>query len=147
MKKQITYILLLLVVLGLQGCSSRKKNNATTRAYHAFFAKYNTFYNGSVAFNQGHKAQLAGHTDNYLELLPLLITSNENTQNIGSTNFDRAIEKAQKAIKNHSIKRKPRRDAGKKLTEIESLDIYVKPQEGKAYYVVNKEIEGKVDLF
>lgn len=109
--------MLLLVVLGLQGCSSRKKNNATTRAYHAFFAKYNTFYNGSVAFNQGHKAQLAGHTDNYLELLPLLITSNENTQNIGSTNFDRAIEKAQKAIKNHSIKRKPKKPAGRQLSQ------------------------------
>ena len=39
------------------------------------------------------------------------------------------------------------KEAGKKLSEIESLDIYVKPQEGKAYYVVNKEIEGKVDLF
>jgi len=39
------------------------------------------------------------------------------------------------------------KDAGRKLTEIESLDIYVKPQEGKAYYVVNKEVEGKVDLF
>lgn len=39
------------------------------------------------------------------------------------------------------------KDAGKKLNEIEQLDIYVKPQEGKAYFVVNKEIEGKVDLF
>ena len=39
------------------------------------------------------------------------------------------------------------KDQGRKLTEIESLDIYVKPQEGKAYYVVNKEVEGKVDLF
>ncbi len=39
------------------------------------------------------------------------------------------------------------KEAGHKLTEIETLDIYVKPQEGKAYYVVNKEIEGKTDLF
>ena len=39
------------------------------------------------------------------------------------------------------------KDAGKKLNEIETLDIYVKPQEGKAYYVVNKETEGKIDLF
>lgn len=39
------------------------------------------------------------------------------------------------------------KDAGRKLTEIESLDIYVKPQEGKAYYVFNKEVEGTVDLF
>lgn len=39
------------------------------------------------------------------------------------------------------------KEAGKKLTEIESLDIYIKPQEAKAYYVVNKAVEGKVDLF
>ena len=39
------------------------------------------------------------------------------------------------------------KDAGRKLTEIETLDIYVKPQEGKAYYVVNKEVEGKIELF
>lgn len=38
------------------------------------------------------------------------------------------------------------KDAGKKLSDIETLDIYVKPQEAKAYYVVNKEVEGKVDL-
>lgn len=39
------------------------------------------------------------------------------------------------------------KDAGKKMTDIATLDIYVKPQEGKAYYVVNKEVEGVVDLF
>ena len=39
------------------------------------------------------------------------------------------------------------KDAGKKLTEIETLDIYVKPQEGKAYYVINKDVEGTIDLF
>ncbi len=38
------------------------------------------------------------------------------------------------------------KDAGRKLTEIQTLDIYVKPQEAKVYYVVNKEVEGKVDL-
>ena len=46
-----------------------------------------------------------------------------------------------------AIVKKDWKDAGKKLSDIESLDIYVKPQEGKAYYVVNKEVEGKVDLF
>ena len=38
------------------------------------------------------------------------------------------------------------KDAGKKLSDIATLDIYVKPQEAKVYYVVNKEIEGSVDL-
>ena len=38
------------------------------------------------------------------------------------------------------------KEAGKKLSDIASLDIYVKPQEAKVYYVVNKEVEGSVDL-
>lgn len=101
----------------LSGCASRKKNTAQTRMYHAFFARYNTFYNGNVAYKKGRDAQIKGHKDNYLEQLPLMITDNENTRQIGKGDFDKAIEKAQKAIKNHSIKRKPRREAGKKLTE------------------------------
>ena len=38
------------------------------------------------------------------------------------------------------------KDAGHKLTEIVDLDIYVKPQDAKVYYVVNKEVGGSVDL-
>ena len=38
------------------------------------------------------------------------------------------------------------KDSGRKLSEIVDLDIYVKPEEATAYYVVNKEIEGKVEL-
>ena len=38
------------------------------------------------------------------------------------------------------------KDAGHKLTEIADLDIYVKPEEAKVYYVVNGEINGSVDL-
>ena len=38
------------------------------------------------------------------------------------------------------------KDAGKKLSEIADLDMYVKPEEAKVYYVVNKEVEGSVDL-
>ena len=38
------------------------------------------------------------------------------------------------------------KEAGNKLADIQTLDIYVKPQEGKAYYVINKSIEGVIDL-
>ena len=38
------------------------------------------------------------------------------------------------------------KESGRKLSEIADLDIYVKPEEATAYYVVNKEIEGKVEL-
>ena len=121
MKKYAGYILLLILSLALLGCSSRKKNTAATRAYHAFFARYNTYYNGSIAFEKGVDAQISGHTDNYLETLPLLIVSSESTQKIGGSDFDRAIEKAQKAINNHSIKRKPQKPAGRSLSQKQRL--------------------------
>lgn len=116
MTKKIIHIISLLVIVSITGCSGRK-NNAATRAYHAFTARYNTYYNGDLAYKQGLKEQSSGHKDNYLEQLPLLIISNKNTKKIGGSNYDRAIEKAQKAIKNHSIKRKPKRPTGKKLSE------------------------------
>ena len=116
MKKKLPYILLLVSLLILNGCASRQKNNATTRAYHALTARYNTWHNGNTAYEQAAKAQIEGHKDNYLEQLHLMITSSKVTQRIGSNNYNRAIEKSQKAIKNHSIKKRPKRPAGKKLT-------------------------------
>lgn len=117
MRRALLYILAVVVAAGLYSCSSRKKNTSATRFYHAFTARYNTFYNGNVAYKQGVKAQSTGHKDNYLEQLQLLTISTEATQKIGSSNFDKAIEKSQKAIKNHSIKRKPKKPSGKRLSK------------------------------
>lgn len=105
----------------MAGCASRKKNTAATRMYHAFSARYNTFYNGNKAYLDALKAQSDGHKDNYLEQLPLLTISSKETQGQGASNYDRAIEKAQKAIKNHSIKRKPKKPTGKRLSQKERL--------------------------
>ena len=33
-----------------------------------------------------------------------------------------------------------------KILDIKNLDIYVKPEEGKAYYVVNNDVTGSFDL-
>ena len=116
-RRAFPYILALVVVFGLYSCSSRRKNTSTTRMYHAFTARYNTYYNGNVAYKKALKAQSASHKDNYLEQLPLLVISSKETQKIGGSDYDTAIEKAQKAIKNHSIKRKPKKPAGKKLSQ------------------------------
>lgn len=115
-KRISTYTLLLITALALTCCSTKRKNTAITRAYHSIFARYNTFYNGNVAYKAGIKSQLETHKDNYLEQLPLNIVSDKSTQGAGSSEFDRAIEKSQKAIKTHSIKRKPKRPVGKKIT-------------------------------
>ena len=38
------------------------------------------------------------------------------------------------------------KDKGNKVTAIETLDIYVKPEDAKVYYVVNGEFESAIDL-
>ena len=121
MRRITYYITAILVIACLCSCASRKKNTASTRMYHAFTARYNTYYNGSMAYDKALKAQKSAHKDNYLEQLPLLIVSDKNTQKTGAGEYDRAIEKSQKAIKNHSIKRRPKKPSGKKLSAKEKL--------------------------
>ena len=101
----------LLIILA--GCSV-KKNTAGSRFYHSFTTRYNVYFNGNEAYKQGTQAIESGNKDNYLEMIPLYSIENKKTIGLGSSEFDRAIEKSQKAIKLHSIKKKPVRKPGKK---------------------------------
>ena len=121
MRRHLTYILLIVLSLSLYNCASRKNNTKQARMYHSFSAKYNTYHNGKTAFITGHLAQVNSHKDNYLQDIPLLINSVKSSQSLGSSHYNIAIEKAQKAIKNHSIKKKPKRNPGQKLSEKEKL--------------------------
>lgn len=119
MNKYIKHIgsLLLLATL-LSGCSV-SKNTAGSRFYYASITRFNTYHNGKEAFTKGYLAQEKALSDNYLEILTLLPISDEKIRNVGSENFDKAIEKAKKCVKIYSIKAKPKRKAGKPLTEKE----------------------------
>ena len=96
----------------LSGCSV-KKNTRWTRFYHSFTTRYNVFYNGSTAFRDGMDAVMSGNKDYYGEILPLEPISNEGTVGQGSGNFDRAIEKGEKSVKLHSIRKKPKKKPGR----------------------------------
>lgn len=99
----------------LTGCST-KKNTAGSRFWHSFTAKYNTFYNGSEAFREGMLAKETGHKDNFTEILPFYMVENEKSASLGSSNFETAITKCEKAIHLHSIKRRPAISANKTRT-------------------------------
>ena len=99
-------VLVTAVVMATIGCST-KKNTATTRRWHAFNARYNTYFNGSQAFIEGNLEKEKGHQDNFTEMLPLYQVGNPASWNIGQGQYDRAIEKSEKAIRRHSIKTKP----------------------------------------
>lgn len=105
-------------VLLLVSCST-KKNTPTTRFYHGFTAHYNTLYNGQVAFQEGEEAQYKGHKDNFNELLPMYIQTNKTTANLGKSNYETTILKCEKAIKTHSIKKRPITKGDQRRTEKE----------------------------
>ena len=78
-----------------------------TRRVQAFKAHYNTYYNGQLAFKDGELAQETGNKDNFTDVIPFYMTGNKTTVTLGKSDFDRAVEKCQKTIKQHSITKRP----------------------------------------
>lgn len=99
----------------LCACST-KKNTAGVRFYHATTARFNTFHNGLMAFEQGSEAQYKGHKEDYTQLLPMYVSTEKATQTLGKSNFETAITKCEKAIKVHSIKKRPETKGNKRMT-------------------------------
>lgn len=106
---------LIFVALLFSACST-KKNTAGARFYHSFAARYNTLHNGQQAFRTGWEAQQKGHKENYTSTLPVYIAQTKSTQSIGKGNYSTAIEKCEKAIKLHSIKKRPVTKGNKRLS-------------------------------
>ena len=106
---------LAVIAASLTGCSTQK-NTAQSRWWHAFNARYNTYYNGTVAYIDGALEKEEGNRDNFTEQIPLYTVGNRNSRDLGKANFDRAIEKCEKAIHQHSIKRRPVWEPGKRKT-------------------------------
>ncbi len=109
-------IFALVVMLGLSvaGCSL-KKNTASTRHYTAFITKYNIYYNGDTHYKETLHEMERTYEDDYTRTLYMhpIESKNDPKAPQPNGNFDRSIEKAQKAIQLRSIKKKPAKKSGK----------------------------------
>lgn len=105
------YALLLPLIAVVAGCST-SKNTAVSRSYQALVTKYNVYFNGNEAYKKGYDAQEKAKEDNLLEILDLYPLSDEKVLSAGTSDFDQAIEKSQKAVKLHSITAKPKKKKG-----------------------------------
>lgn len=114
-KRRCVLFPLLALLFLFAGCST-KKNTASTRWWHSFNARYNTYFNGSQAFIDGNLEKEKGNKDNYTEMIPLYMVGNKQSREIGKGQYDRAIEKSEKAIRRHSIKVKPEWNSSKRKT-------------------------------
>ena len=93
-------------ILILVSCSTSKKR-LLNQEYHSLVTKYNVLFNGKEAFSIGGEILSEAFEDNFYALLPIE-PINLNGENIDEPTivpgFDRAEEKAVKAIQKHSIK-------------------------------------------
>ncbi len=92
--------------LVLSACSV-KKDKFINRNWHALNTKYNTLYNGNIAFEEGREELNASFKDNYWEILPIERLEVTDEIKLDSENntpkFLLAEEKATKAIQKHSM--------------------------------------------
>ncbi|WP_271392223.1 type IX secretion system periplasmic lipoprotein PorW/SprE [Aequorivita sinensis] len=107
MKGTYKITLFTLAVIFFAACS-RKKNTFINRNVHAVTAEFNTLYNGDLAFTDGKNRLAAGYRDNFWEILPVerIEIKEAEIKAPGKNNsgdFNRAEEKAAKAIQKHSM--------------------------------------------
>lgn len=118
MKAKKSYILIAVVALVtlLASCST-EKNTSRSRWWHSFNARYNTYYNGSVAYIDASLEKENGNKDNFTEMIPMYTVGNKKSRELGKANYDKAIEKCEKAIKLHSITKRPEWTKSRRKTE------------------------------
>ncbi len=116
LRKTNVSVISVIMIMILAGCSVQK-NTPQSRWWHSFNARYNTYYNGSVAYIDGATEKEKSNKDNFTEMIPLYTVGNKESRKLGEANFTTAIEKCQKAIKIHSIKRRPEWKQGKRKTQ------------------------------
>ncbi len=110
MKGTYKLTLFVLAVVFLAACS-RKKNTFLNRNVHAVTTEYNTLYNGNMAFTDAKEQLAFGFRDNFWEILPVERIEIEEAETKapgaakgqGGGGFNRAEEKAAKAIQKHSM--------------------------------------------
>ncbi len=131
----------MVLTCGLFSCST-KKNTAGSRFWQAFNTRYNVYYNGSEHYKEQLKELETNYEDNYAQQLymhPAEAYANPKAAQ-PNTNFDRTIEKMQKAIQLHSIKKRPPKKSGKqdkKYKEWLKRDEY-NPFMHNAWYLMGK---------
>jgi len=86
-------------------------NTASSRTWQAFVTRYNVLYNAREAYQTTYQTALDGTTDDYTLRLPVDPVLARATTPGAAPRFSRTIEKATKAIEEHSISRKPTRPA------------------------------------
>lgn len=110
MKTGFKILTILLIILVVISCST-KKDTFLNRNFQAMATKYNVLYNGKVALQKGLTELNQNYKDNYWETLPieplkvdkLALPGVKLNKDASPKEFDKAEEKAVKAVQKHSM--------------------------------------------
>ena len=107
MRCTFKHILSFVIFISIFSSCSRKKDKFLNRNWHSLNTKYNVLYNGNLALKAGLKEIEESYKDNYWKILPverLSISDEFSTEREKQNpNFDRAEEKAVKAVQTHGM--------------------------------------------
>ena len=120
-------ILLLFFGLIFSYCST-EKNTPVRRSYHNLTSYYNILFNGQESFQEGLKKYKEGYKFDFTRTLPLFIYGNEELSSNIKPQMERAIEKATKLVKLHSITAKPEKLEDKRKLTKEEKKYYNKSE-------------------
>ncbi len=110
-RKSFRFFMMILVLpLFVMACST-KKNTPLSRQWQAFNTRYNVYFNGKTHYDEQLKAMESGYQDDYTRTMLIhpaeARADQKRPQPTGD--FNRTIEKMQKSIQLHSIKKKPKK--------------------------------------
>ena len=93
---RIFFLSLLLIVIGLSGCSTKKKKGETSKLskfYHNMTSKYNGYFNANELYVEALVSLRAANVDNYNEIIEVMDYVSVNNPKMVAPEMERAIEK------------------------------------------------------
>jgi tetratricopeptide (TPR) repeat protein len=92
-----------LCALLVMACST-KKDGTAYRLYHNMTGHYNGYFNANELVIKGANTLVAGHKDDYDQLLPIFIYGTPDEAKAVFPDMEKAIAKCEKVISRHTIK-------------------------------------------
>lgn len=97
-------ILFALGMLTVLSCNTQK-DGFSYRVYHNTTAHFNGYFNADESIKKGYKKILDAEKPDYDQILPIFIVGNQETAKGSFPEMERAIEKSEKVINRHTIKK------------------------------------------
>lgn len=109
----VTLPVVLIFSVLLIACGT-KKNTPVSRQWQAFNTRYNVYYNGKTHFDEQLKLMESSYQDDYTRTVLIHPAEAKSDPKMPQPtgDFNRTIEKMQKSIQLHSIKKKPKKKNG-----------------------------------